>query len=408
MEDVKQNSTDFSVIEFPFKGVKAHPVRFLPTMSFRNCNRTLRSPARGKWIYQWNLVEHVKQPMKNRMCWELLNGTRKTLPTFQHRLFSINATDVLVTKEGFVRGRNEDLNLYAACFSNSKVRTRGSQVQRCSTNVSSIFVASAMWSGETAHFIKETLPRLLTFRKHWTAANNLVHITITDAREKLPEPSPTPMVAQWLRYLNLTAVWGTICARKAFIPMEADCAGGSYMTNMLLSARHWFNLHYRPSKIVIVHRGARRWKNQKQREIITNATELANAMRARGYSNIEIYSPENKTLIQCIPCQLDLFRQTKLLIGCHGAGLANMLFMPPGAAVVEISTKQRDEDPIFGIFTQQAFALGLRFYNYHWHDHPVWPSGTPVERAELNHTKFLDEVDAFLKLNPMVGLENKF
>jgi hypothetical protein len=49
------------------------------------------------------------------------------------------------------------------------------------------------------------------------------------------------------------------------------------------------------------------------------------------------FSDKNVTLLQCIECQMELFSRSTVMVGMHGAGLSNMMFMPLGATVVEIT-----------------------------------------------------------------------
>ena len=54
--------------------------------------------------------------------------------------------------------------------------------------------------------------------------------------------------------------------------------------------------------------------------------------------------------------QIRLFGRAKLLVGLHGAGLANMVFMAPGSNVLEMGTRR------FDCFeTLALFKLGLKY-----------------------------------------------
>ena len=51
------------------------------------------------------------------------------------------------------------------------------------------------------------------------------------------------------------------------------------------------------------------------------------------------FSDRNATLMKCLTCQIELFSRTTVLVGMHGAGLSNMMFMPPQSTVVEITAQ---------------------------------------------------------------------
>jgi capsular polysaccharide biosynthesis protein len=57
--------------------------------------------------------------------------------------------------------------------------------------------------------------------------------------------------------------------------------------------------------------------------------------------------------------QIELMQGTKVLLGAHGAGLTNMLFMPAGSVVVEI---RKEGDSHNNCFYSLASALGHRYY----------------------------------------------
>ncbi|MFZ1816080.1 MAG: glycosyltransferase family 61 protein, partial [Rhizobiaceae bacterium] len=63
---------------------------------------------------------------------------------------------------------------------------------------------------------------------------------------------------------------------------------------------------------------------------------------------------EDKTLAE----QAALMRGARLIGGIHGAGLANMLFMPRGGSVIEIRQIERVPDCFFTL----ASALGHRYF----------------------------------------------
>ena len=61
--------------------------------------------------------------------------------------------------------------------------------------------------------------------------------------------------------------------------------------------------------------------------------------------------------------QVELFASAQLLIGVHGAGLTNMLFMPPGGCLLELLSSLRHCE-LLGI----AHALGITYRHLVCHD----------------------------------------
>ncbi len=66
--------------------------------------------------------------------------------------------------------------------------------------------------------------------------------------------------------------------------------------------------------------------------------------------------------------QLELFSSTTLLVGQHGAGLANMVWMPPGGTVVEIEPPRPEyEPPFFQNLAQACRHTYIRIDQEHDH-----------------------------------------
>lgn len=88
-----------------------------------------------------------------------------------------------------------------------------------------------------------------------------------------------------------------------------------------------------------------------KRQII-NETGLVNTIEKLGY---QVAFMEDLSFIR----QIKLMQGTKVLMGAHGAGLTNMLFMPAGSVVVEI---RKEGDSHNNCFYSLAAALGHRYY----------------------------------------------
>jgi capsular polysaccharide biosynthesis protein len=64
------------------------------------------------------------------------------------------------------------------------------------------------------------------------------------------------------------------------------------------------------------------------------------------------------------PEQVAIFSGVKYLVGEHGSGLTNLLFMPRGSAVLELHKNQTNElDHPSCLFWYMAEALGIRYYH---------------------------------------------
>ena len=86
---------------------------------------------------------------------------------------------------------------------------------------------------------------------------------------------------------------------------------------------------------------------------VLNEDELETVLKVHGFETI---LPENHTLSD----QIDLFAKCNTVIGIHGAGLTNCLFMPRGGNVVEL----RKREPNYG-YWHLADSVGHKYYYYH-------------------------------------------
>jgi len=86
---------------------------------------------------------------------------------------------------------------------------------------------------------------------------------------------------------------------------------------------------------------------------VLNEPELTERLASYDF---EVLYPEDLSLAD----QIEAFSQCGTLIGIHGAGLTNSLFMPPGGKVVEL----RKREPNFG-YWHLAGSVGHKYYYYH-------------------------------------------
>jgi len=86
---------------------------------------------------------------------------------------------------------------------------------------------------------------------------------------------------------------------------------------------------------------------------VLNESELEPVLRSYGFETVR---PEKLSLRE----QIDMFAECGTLIGIHGAGLTNCLFMPPGGNVVEL----RKREPNYG-YWHLADSVGHKYYYFH-------------------------------------------
>merc|ERR1712007_10320 len=193
---------------------------------------------------------------------------------------------------------------------------------------------------------------------------------------------PTGVAKAWFEFLGIDVVWGIICAKQAFIPQDSGCRGGAEGAIMQNIARDRLASIPRrvdePLRIMILWRRG----SSVQREVIQHPYSLQRALRRFGEAFVE------DLVNRSIPSQLRVFGSLGALVGSHGAGLANMMFMRRGAYLVEIASRQRPESPVYSNFGQRAYVLGLHYYHYYW-----WGN---QDSYVLNVSAFVGEFASFI------------
>jgi hypothetical protein len=126
----------------------------------------------------------------------------------------------------------------------------------------------------------------------------------------------------------------------------------------------------------------RRWSKEQLKRLIPALEESFPNHR------VEIFSDVNSTLMQCPLCQAEKFARADIVIGHHGAGLSNTIFMRPGGVLVEVVYNfDSRHAPILGIFPRIADIVGLHHFTYYIKN--IQPS--------FDMITFVNETAAFVK-----------
>ena len=132
----------------------------------------------------------------------------------------------------------------------------------------------------------------------------------------------------------------------------------SYNSTALFELRKMY-VNYVSSKPITANNLERIYvsRGKSSRRKIVNEDEVIDTMRKYNFSIIYC---EDYTFYE----QVALFSQTKYLVGNHGAGLTNMLFMPTGSIVFELLMKtskpKRNQNFIYWYMSE---SLKLKYYH---------------------------------------------
>lgn len=172
------------------------------------------------------------------------------------------------------------------------------------------------WSKEYFHWLTDALTRYVVSEKYCNQSVLLLPIKFNESN----------YIIESLDFLKIK--YQFITKKKTFIHnliLPSHTANtGNYNVEAINKLNDKFvNKSTKPVKKVYVSR------QQATRRKITNESELVQLLM--NY-NFEIHYFENYSFHK----QLKLLNESKILVGLHGAGLTNMLFMPKGGIIVEL------------------------------------------------------------------------
>ena len=208
------------------------------------------------------------------------------------------------------------------------------------------------WSKNYFHWILECLPRILAIRKLGINSPILLPEHIYNAS----------YVQDSIRDFGLEAITfnfrQTVRVKELLLPShDSPCAFDPEYLNLVVQGYQKLDSPKESlvnRKVYITRRGALKRK-------IDNEEELIPFLEKRGF---ELVQMESLSFRQ----QRELMRETKVLLSLHGAGLANMIFMPKDSIIIELHP---DVERYNSCFYHLASALGIKYcYSFEKGDHP--------------------------------------
>lgn len=198
---------------------------------------------------------------------------------------------------------------------------------------------------------------------------------------------------------------GTVYANEIIMPREGGCQDIGYNAWEAMTMREYFynmlgieenakferKKPYTPTVLVLTRSAGsftqnkadfttRRWK-PKDIPIL-----LSSLKQEFPNHEIDVFSDTNSTLMTCPVCQAEKFSKADIVIGYHGAGLSNAIYMKPGGVMVEVIYHfDSRHAPVIGIFPRISDIIGLHHFSYY------------VRDIEFNVTQFVKEVGEFTR-----------
>ncbi len=195
---------------------------------------------------------------------------------------------------------------------------------------------------------------------HWLVESLTRLVIISDEEKEYPIILPMKYrslsyVQESLSILGFNILYYNendhLLVKKLILP-DITVRGMCFSNESLFGLKQKFNslnaIPQQPFRKIYV---SRKYSNARN---ITNEDELLNILNKY---NIEIFHFENMSISQ----QIKLLQETIFIIGPHGAGLSNILFVPNITTVLEIRNKC---DTHWNMFYAMASDLSLNYFYY--------------------------------------------
>lgn len=199
------------------------------------------------------------------------------------------------------------------------------------------------WSFGYFHWMADVLPLLMHLRDRLQSAPLL-----------LPPECSDPFVRESLEMLGIEARW-LVKGQRAFVKnlvLHDLLAPTGHLHPPTLARVRDHLLREAPESKQLSPRRIFLTRKKAQRRRLVNEEELSSLLEQAGFT---IVTMENHSLRE----QIAMVRHAEVLAGPHGAGLANMLFLPPGGKVLEVRSREVGAN---GCFRNLASVLGHDYY----------------------------------------------
>ncbi len=347
-----------------------------------------------------------------RLCLTAATGPTK-IPlkylSFNSYPFLITANQVMVGRSGMIGLNCGPIGLFSSCeavkwgipYANESIP----YLENCKNNImcpykryKRVFVMSQYDDTQIGQFILESLPRLMY---HLDFIYENPDVMIHHGFNKQPVLESQLLTHNFFRMLGLMdrLINDTIYAESIYLPREGGCQDVGYniweianmrekmlgliqknivdVNNILKSVfykTHIFHNQNNVKKESIIllrrsssdftrnHDRARRWNETMFENILTSL----NNMFGKKYELI-LFSDQNSAIMKCPLCQAKLFNDATVVIGMHGAGLTNTIYMNKDTFVVElIPFFDSRHAPITGIFPRLSALLNHHHYSFNY------------------------------------------
>jgi hypothetical protein len=309
----------------------------------------------------------------------------------------------------------------------NQTKTYNISEERVAMRYKKVFIITAGFDNNYYHFITESLARLI---RHidFLLKNPDIKIHIRNEKEPLRLKNEQMQIEEsvlitkkmkfrdellaLLGFNKSRIISGTVLAETVYLPRAASYSfslGNPTEIRLLAktiisSAKKQLILRKRPDPLVslIYQIDDKTYNASRKNILILHRQKETNNHFAWGYRDWDllVYKKIEKSFKKhfpdhyiihhassaaldptyCYLCTIDELSKAEILIGMHGAGLTNQMFMPAGGIVVEMSQFFNDVHmPLCGHYNVLAPICGHHFFSYNW----PWEPRKPLDAEDL-------------------------
>jgi capsular polysaccharide biosynthesis protein len=201
------------------------------------------------------------------------------------------------------------------------------------------------WSNGYFHWLGDVIPRLFTVKDQ--LKDRVLLLPNKYQNFKYVTPSLQPFELGGVEFVKPAEV---LVCDDLILPTQT-APSGHYNDELIRAVAKMFVDFYRKTSPAATDRIYISRSRAPKRKIINEAEVIA-LMKELGF---RIVLPEELSFAE----QVTLGSQARYLVSSHGAGMTNMLFMPPATSVLEL---RHVTDNINNCYFTLASALGLNYY----------------------------------------------
>ena len=254
-----------------------------------------------------------------------------------------------------------------------------------------IFVTTQYWGASYFHMTIENLPRLAAFIE-FLRNHSSIRIHMSNDLSQTANKRAANHAAQSLAALGIDPkrmVYGTVIGRLVYLPRITPCGNGLLAEVQILAARYhnyiskYLNENQHSSVVLIIRQGAQNGRNM-PRSVYDQIQTMLTKLLVNSRLKLETFDDKKRLSFSET---LRLFYRARMVIGLHGAGLANVIYSRPGTVVIEMLCQPSSE--VNPCYIHTAGILGHRY-------HAIPAYGCSNKNAYINITELEDTVTMFL------------